>query len=178
MTETTTIARPYAQAVFELARDHDKFVHWSDTLGFLAAVAGDPQMLAMLDNPRLTEKQLTDLFLDICGERIDESGKNFVLMLAENRRLGVLSEIAALYEDLRREAEGVVRGEVISAFPVSEEQLKNIATALKTRLGREVELECTTDESLVGGAVVRAGDLVIDGSVKGKLKRLANTLSH
>jgi F-type H+-transporting ATPase subunit delta len=178
MSENNTIARPYAQAIFELAREHNGYTTWSDALGFLSAVASDHQMKAVLDSPRLTEQMLTDLFLEICGDQVDEAGKNFVRLLAENRRLAVLPEIAELYEEMRRVGEGVVRGQVISAYPVSEQQQQQIAAALRARLGREVELEWATDESLIGGAIVRAGDLVIDGSVQGKLNRLANVLSH
>jgi F-type H+-transporting ATPase subunit delta len=178
MSENNTIARPYSQAIFELAREHNSYSAWSDTLRFLSAVASDHQMQALLDSPRMTEQQLTDLFVEICADRVDEAGKNFVRLLAENRRLAVLPEIAELYEELRRDGEGVVRGQVISAYPVTEQQQQQIASALRARLGREVELEWATDESLIGGAVVRAGDLVIDGSVQGKLNRLANVLSH
>ena len=178
MAEYATIARPYAQAVFELARNSAGFPRWSETLGFLAAVAQDPQVATLLDSPRLTGKQLAELFLGICGEHIDESGANLVRLLAENRRLVVLPEIAQAYEAFRHDAEGVIYGELISAYPASEQQQQQIAAALKARLGRQVELKCTIDASLVGGAIVRAGDLVIDGSILGKLTRLANALGR
>lgn len=178
MSEKNTIARPYAQAIFELAGDRGDITQWSQNLEFLALLVRDPQIQDLLSNPRLTERQLSELFLHICAESLDEYAKNFVLLLAEKRRFAVLPEIAELYEEMRRDSEGVVRGEMVSAFEVSTEQRRQIAAALKVRLGRDVELECIVDESLIGGAVVRAGDLVIDGSVQGKLFRLANALSH
>jgi F-type H+-transporting ATPase subunit delta len=118
------------------------------------------------------------VFLDVCGEHIDDQARNLVRVLAENRRLDVLPAIAALYERLRAEAEGAVEAELISAVPVKDAHRDKIAQALGRRLGREVKLTCTEDKSLLGGAVLRAGDLVIDGSVKGKLARLAGTMSH
>ncbi len=178
MSENNTVARPYAQAIFELARDRNSCIQWSQNLEFLALLVWDPQIRELLDNPRLTERQLSELLLHICAERLDEYGKNFVLLLVKKRRLAVLPEIAELYEDMRRDAEGVVRGELVSAFEVSPEQQQQIAAALKTRLGRDVELECVIDETLIGGAVVRVGDLVIDGSAQGRLNRLANVLSR
>jgi F-type H+-transporting ATPase subunit delta len=178
MAEILTIARPYAQAAFLFAGSQQAMKEWSGMLEFLAAVAADPEMAGLIENPRLTETQLAALFVRIGGDRIDEKCHNFIRLLAENRRLKLLPEIAALFEIQRREAEKSVRAELITAFPATEAQKASVAAALKQRLGREIELECTTDASLLGGAVIRAGDLVIDGSVRGKLERLGNTLSH
>ncbi len=178
MAEALTIARPYAQAAFLFANTHQALGEWSEMLALLAAIAADPDMAGLVDSPRLTEAQRADLFIDIGAERLNEKGRNFIRLLAENRRLKLLPEIAALYEIQRREAEKTVRAELISAFPASDTHKAAVTEALKMRLGREIELDCSTDPALLGGAIIRAGDLVIDGSVRGKLERLGGTLNH
>ena len=178
MAETVTVARPYAQAAFLFASEHHVLKDWSDMLALLAAIAVDPAMQDLIENPRLTEKQLADLIVDIGGDRLNEKCANFVRVLADNRRLGLLPDIAALFEIQRRVAEGRVQAELTTAFPASEAQQAQIIESLRRRLGREIELTCRTDAALLGGAVIRAGDLVIDGSVRGKLERLGTALSH
>ena len=178
MAEKSTIARPYAQAVFDLAAAQRQLGPWSERLQLLAAVAADARVQRLIGNPRVTREQLAALLIDICGSGLDEQGKSLVRLLVENRRLDLLAEIAALFAQYRAEAERVVQAEVVSAFPLSKEQEAGIAAALKKRLGREVSLTSSTDDTLIGGAVIRAGDLVIDGSVTGHLDRLGNALSH
>lgn len=178
MAETLTIARPYAQAVFLFANTRQALGVWSEMLELLAAIAANPDVAGLIDSPRLTETQRADLFIDLGGEHLDEKGRNFIRLLAENRRLNLLPEIAALYEIQRREAEKTVRAELVSAFPVSDAHKATVMEALKKRLGLEIELECSIDPALLGGAIIRAGDLVIDGSVRGKLERLGSTLNH
>lgn len=178
MAEFTTIARPYAQAVFKLAQSQQALPAWSDMLGLAAHVAADPAMRRLIDNPRVTPDQLAELFVDICGERLDDAGRNMIRLLAERRRLVVLPEIFGLFEQLKNDAEGAIKAQLITAFPATDAQKQTIAAALKQRFGREVQLEYITDPSLMGGAVVRAGDLVIDGSVRGKLARLGTALNH
>ncbi len=178
MAEKRTIARPYAQAIFDLARKQQDLARWSGILELLAAIAADAQMQSLINNPKVSDEQLRGIFLDIAGERLDQSATALVDLLIENRRLDILPEIAALYESYRAEAEKVVQAEVISAFPVSDEQQSAISEALKQRLGREVTIESRTDEALIGGAIIRAGDMVIDGSVTGHLDRLSHTLSQ
>lgn len=178
MSELTTLARPYAKAVFEVAEAAGDMARWSDQLGFMAAVAHDPAMRAYLDSPRLTRDAVAQSFISVCEGRIDDQGKNLIRLLADNGRLTLLPEIAALYEVLRAGAEGKVEARVISAQPVSEAQKAGIIAALGRRLGREVELICEIDENLIGGAVIRAGDLVIDGSLRGRLEKMAASLSR
>ena len=178
MAESLTIARPYAQAAFLFASEHHTLKDWSEMLGLLAAVAADPVMSDMIDNPQLTEKQLADLFISVGGERLNEKCHNFIRMLAENGRLQMLPDIAALFEILRREAEQSIRAELVTAYPASEAQKDAVTAALKKRLERDIELQCSTDSSLLGGAIIRAGDLVIDGSIRGKLERLGSALTH
>jgi len=175
--ERTTLARPYAEAVFRLAREQKTLAGWSEMLQLASAVAADPQMTRLIDNPRIPRARFVDFFLDVCGKKLDKDGANFVRLLTENHRLALLPEIAALYEALRAEAETRVEAEVVSATAVSDAQLKTIAAALKKRLGRDVTLATRLDPSLVGGIVIRAGDLVIDGSVRGKLGALATHLT-
>ena len=178
MAEKSTIARPYAQAAFSLAESQDSLKKWSDMLQLAAAVASDEAMQLLIGNPSIESDKLIDTFIGICGDGLDQHGQNFVRVLVENKRLDVLPEIADLYEEKRAEAESTVEAEVTSAIPLSEAQQTQLVAALKKRLGREVTLVTKTDENIIGGAVVRAGDLVIDASVTGQLEKLANTLMH
>ena len=178
MAEKTTVARPYAQAVFDLARSKGVLRDWSNTLQLAAAVVADPQMQRLISHPRIRKEQIQSLIMDVAGAGFSAEAKNFINVLIENRRLNLLPEIAAQYELYRAEAERTITAEVVSAFPVSNEQQARIAAALKKRLGREVSLNCTVDEALLGGAVIRAGDLVIDGSITGQLTRLSSVLTH
>ncbi len=178
MAEKRTIARPYAQAVFDLAQKQQDLAKWSGVLALLATIAGDARMQSLINNPKVSDEQLRGIFFEIGGDQLDQQGKALVEVLIENRRLDTLPEIAELYEDYRAEAEKLVQAEVISAFPVSDEQQSAIAEALQRRLGREVSITGKTDPALIGGAIIRAGDLVIDGSVTGHLDRLSQTLSQ
>lgn len=176
MSELTTAARPYARAAFDIANKHSEQQQWTDMLAFMAAVAYDPTMTALLDSPGLSQSQSAENFISVCEEKIDQRAKNFIRLLAENDRIKLLPEIAALYEHYRAEAEGSIEAEVISATETSEAQLAKIAVALKTRLGKEVRITSKIDSSLIGGAIIRAGDMVIDGSVSGRLDKLSTAL--
>ena len=178
MAENSTVARPYAQAVFQLAKEQSLLAQWSDMIQLAAMVVADKNVRSLIGNPRVDKTQLMDLIVGVCGERLDVNARNFLDLLIENGRLALLPNIAELYEAYRAEEEKVVQAEMISAFPVSAEQQQKIAAALKVRLGREVSLNCKTDQSMIGGAIIRAGDMVIDGSVTGHLYRFANVLSH
>ncbi len=178
MAEKTTVARPYAQAIFDLAHSKGALRDWSNTLQLAAAVVADPQVQRLISHPRVRKEQIQSLILDVGGAGFSAEAKNFIKVLIENRRLGLLPEVAAQYELYRAEAERTITAEVVSAFPVSNEQQARIAAALKKRLGREVSLNCTVDGALLGGVIVRAGDLVIDGSIAGQLTKLANVLTH
>jgi F-type H+-transporting ATPase subunit delta len=178
MAETITVARPYAQAAFNYATEQQALREWSDMLALLATVAVDPDMARLIESPYLTETQLADLIVDICGDRLTVNGANFVRVLAANRRMELLPDIAALFEIERQEAEGTIKAELVSAYPATDEQQARIIEGLRRRLGKDVELSCSTDAGLLGGAIIRAGDLVIDGSVRGKLQRLGSALSR
>jgi F-type H+-transporting ATPase subunit delta len=178
MAETSTVARPYAQAVFKLAREQGDLKTWSSMLELAAVVTRDPTMLALIQSPRADAEQLASLFNDICGKGFNDQARNLVRLLAQNKRLTLLPVVAEQYELMRAEAEGVIEAELIAATPVDDAQQKKIIDALKSRLGREVSLTCSTDESLLGGAIIRAGDLVIDGSLRGRLEKLAGALTQ
>ena len=178
MSDLATAARPYARAAFEVAVDGGTQQQWTDMLAFMEVVAADPVMRALLDSPVLSRQQAAELFISVCAGQVSEQGANFIRLLAENARMPLLPEIAALYRQYRADAEGTIDAEVISASHVNEAQLASIAAALKQRLGKEVRLASRTDPSLIGGAVIRAGDLVIDGSVRGRLDKLSAALAH
>jgi F-type H+-transporting ATPase subunit delta len=178
MAETITIARPYAQAIFALAQEQGDLKGWSEMLQYAAAIASDPQMVALIDSPSYDNAQAGDLFIEVCGDKLNDAGKNMIHALADNDRLTALPEVAELFEAERAAVEGTIVAEVTSATTLNKAQEKSIAESLTKRLGREVTLECKIDESLLGGAIIRAGDVVIDGSVVGKLEKLATALAH
>jgi F-type H+-transporting ATPase subunit delta len=177
MAEKTTIARPYAQAVFELAQSQKELPRWSEVLQLAATVAADERIAVLFGNPSLDKDKVTQLFLDICGDKLNAAAQNLIRLLMENDRMEVLTEIAGLYEGYRAEAERTVEANVISAAPLDEAQKQQIIASLKARLGREVTLSCETDDTLLGGAIIRAGDIVIDGSVTQQLAKLQVALA-
>ncbi len=175
MSQSLTLARPYARAAFSLARDAGSLPEWSDALAFAARVAVDPQVAGFLGNPRLTDADAVAL---LSPPSTDGAFARFLALLADNRRLPLLPEIAGMYDALRFEAERVVKAKVTSAIELPAAELETIKAALAKRFGRSVELETAVDASLIGGAVIDAGDVVIDGSLKGKLGRLEAALLH
>ncbi len=177
MAENSTLARPYAQAAFEIAQAQDNLAGWSKMLNAIASVVADESVQSIIGNPRVSKAQLTSLVTDVCGEGLDQQGRNFVSLVIENDRLVLMPEILSLFEQQRAEAEATLQAEVISAFELSKAQEASIAAALKKRLGREVTLTSRKDDTLLGGAVIRAGDLVIDGSVTSQLNKLAGALA-
>ncbi len=184
MAESITAARPYARAVFDLAKGKkDGLKKWSDVLAAAAVVAGSPDMRRAVASPGLSAEQKAELVLDVLsevhgGKNVTTEVRNFVRLLAENGRLGVVPAIVAEFERQRADEERTVHAELITARPISDEQREKIVAALKARLDRDVVLEVKVDESLIGGAVIRAGDMVIDGSAREQLSRLAAALSH
>ena len=175
MSQALTLARPYARAAFSLARDAGTLPAWSQALAFAARVAADPQVAALLGHPKLSAADAVAL---LAPDGAGEAFCNFLGLLFDNRRLSLLPEIAGLYDELRFEAEGVVKAKVTSAVILPLAEMEKIEAALKRRFGRDVELEAAVDESLIGGAVIDAGGVVIDGSLKGKLGRLRAALVH
>ncbi|MGH8175567.1 MAG: F0F1 ATP synthase subunit delta [Steroidobacter sp.] len=178
MAEKATIARPYAKAAFEYARQHNSFDRWSQVLGSASAVVVDQRVTQLLTNPRVQANDLVGFIVDIAGESIDEHSRNFLATLADNRRLALLPEIAAMFEALRAEIENVADVYVAAAVELSETQRQRLAGALKKRLKRDVRLHCEVNPSLIGGAIVRCGDFVIDGSLRARLDRLASAMTN
>lgn len=177
MLNRITLARPYARAAFQAARDHDAVMVWGRSLATAAQVAVEEPMPALLDNPRLTQAQILDVFRAAGGEALDEHFINFLKTLSQYRRLALLPEVYAQFEALRREAEERVHVLVTSAHAMSEEDTQRLSERLRQRFKREIDLEVDVDASLIGGAVIRAQDQVIDGSVRGQLQRLARQVA-
>lgn len=183
MADNTTIARPYAQALFELASEAGELAEWSASLDVAGQLLADDGLNEFLSDPGLSESQryefLTGLFARANADKFagsDKRGSNFLKLLLENKRSSVLPEIAEHFDVLKAEQENTVEATVTSATPLSQAQQDQIARALKQRLGREIQISTEIDEHLIGGAVIRAGDVVIDGSLRARLEGLANAL--
>ncbi len=177
MADKTTIARPYAKAAFQEASAQGRLGPWSEALKTGAAVVSDARVGRLLGNPQVTPQELAAFISDIAGSQLDEDGRNFVSTLAENRRLAYLPEISTLFDEFKDKAEGIVDVTITSAAPIDASQQQALSAALERKLKRSVRLHCETDPALIGGAVLRAGDLVIDGSVLARLSRIAFELT-
>jgi F-type H+-transporting ATPase subunit delta len=175
MSQTLTLARPYARAVFQMAREQQRLQAWSNLLGFSARLVADPSVQRLLGNPQVSAASLVDVVVPQ-GD-VDPLFTQFLSVLAENRRLGVLPEIAGLFDAMRAEDEKVVKATVTSATPLAEDELAKLKFSLMNRFNRQVELTTAVDPSLIGGAVIDAGDVVIDGSLRTKLERLGAALA-
>jgi F-type H+-transporting ATPase subunit delta len=174
--EAATIARPYAKAAFQEARERATLSAWSAALQRAAGLAADPRVVEALTSPKLSNDQFVRFFAGLGGEGIDSHWQNFVRVLATNKRLGLLAEIAAQFEALKADHENRIAVEVVSATPIGPGELAKLTAALVRRLKREVRIDHSVDPALLGGAVIRAGDLVIDGSLTGRLRELATAL--
>ena len=175
MSQALTLARPYARAAFAIAREAGSFASWSDALAFSARVATDPGVAALLGNPNLGRAEAVSLLMP---DSADAAFGRFLELLADARSLSTLPEISGLFEALRAEEEKVVKAHVTSAAELSADEIEKLAVSLRKRFGREVEITTAVDASLIGGAVIDAGDVVIDGSLKGKLSRLQTALAN
>ena len=176
MADLSNIARPYAQAIFALAYEAGELEHWSKSLNLLQEIVGNPDMEKVVNDPRITRQQVRDLVLELGGDAFSEPVKNLIRLVAQNRRWNVVPSITRLYEQLRAESEGIVEAELETAFPVSPEQSELVSNALENALGQKIRLNSRVNQDLIGGAVIRAGDWVIDGSIQARLAKLATTL--
>ena len=176
MAEAVTIARPYAVAVFRLAKEKSALAKWSEMLAFASAVVADTQMQALIEDPKLGSADLERIFLSICGERLDANGTNLVKLLVEYGRLNMLPEIASNYEELKALEEGVLEAEIIAAAALDEAQVKNLLSHLQKKFGKKIEASVKVDPEILGGIKIVVGDTVIDASVRGQLQSLAYTL--
>jgi F-type H+-transporting ATPase subunit delta len=177
MAELSTLARPYAEAVFRLAKTSGDRKAWSDRLSKVGQVVGDPQMRTLIADPNVSAAQVADLIVSILGDSLgDNKGVNFIKVLAENNRLTLLPEIEAQFEALKADAEGVVEAKISSAQEMSNAQVNDLVGALKKKYGRDVQVSVSVDATLIGGVVLAIGDRVIDGSVRGRLEKMAFSL--
>jgi F-type H+-transporting ATPase subunit delta len=176
MAETITIARPYAEAVFQFADAAGELAKWSAALARMADIAANADMRKAMGNPKLSADQLYGLFASLTGEAMFDKSQNLVRVLIENRRLAVLPEIRDTFEVLKSEREGLVEARVTSAFPLEGEALAKLVAELEKRFQRRIQPMVTVDPELIGGVCVQVGDEVIDGSVRGKLATMAVAL--
>jgi len=177
MAEVSTVARPYAKAAFEYAQEKDLLTQWSDMLAAASAVASNSDMSSVLDNPSLTSEQKAAIFVDVCGAGLGSDAKNFVSGLAEHKRLAALPMIAEMFEELKAAKDQAVDVMVTSAFEMTAEQQNKLAETLKNKWQKDVSIETQVDSSLIGGVIIRAGDVVIDSSVRGKLAKVAEAVN-
>jgi F-type H+-transporting ATPase subunit delta len=178
MSDFITAARPYAKADFETAQAGSSLAAWSEALALLAAVIADKDLKTVLDSPAMAAAEKGEIVIDICKDQLSDTSRNLVKVLAENARLVLLPEIAKLYEMFRAEAESKIEAVVTSAYVLTDAQLQAMTGALKKKLGSDVTLVTEIDKSLIGGVIIKAGDLVIDGSAKARLASLAKALTH
>ena len=176
MSENAKSSRAYARACFEVAQSSAERNKWSEMLGFLAAVTSDADMVRLMSSPSVHRDRLVDVVLKVAAGRLNAQGENLVRLLAENGRMQILPLISEEFDALCREADGQMSVRVVSAMQLSEQEKVQLASALGKRLGKVITLENEVDASLIGGAVVFAGDLVIDGSIRGRLQGLANAV--
>ena len=175
MSDLTTIARPYAKAAFDFAVEKGELDQWSQMLSFAAEVAQNNDIHNLLSSS-LTAEKLAEVFIAVCGEQFDEFGQNLIKVMAENGRLMAFPDVCKEFLLLKQEHEKEIDVEVTSAVELSEEQRADISSKLEQRLARKVQLNCSIDETVLSGVIIRAGDLVIDNSARGRLDRLSDAL--
>ncbi|MEK7231770.1 MAG: F0F1 ATP synthase subunit delta [Pseudomonadota bacterium] len=178
MAETVTIARPYAEAAFRLAREESALDRWSQMLHLLEIVVQDERIARGIGDPNWTGRQLESVVLGVCGEQLDGAGRNFVQVLVDNDRLGVVPAIRALFEDLKREQEGVLEAQIVSAFALDDEQQSALVRRLEAKYQRKVSAQISVDPQMIGGVKIVVGDKVLDATVRGKLDAMAAALTH
>ncbi|MGD8476828.1 MAG: F0F1 ATP synthase subunit delta [Burkholderiales bacterium] len=177
MAELATIARPYAEAAFELARQGNELDKWSQALSLMVGVYEDPQFQAAIAAPTTTNADIERLLLRICGDRIDGNARNFIQLLIENGRLPAIGEMQRLYEQLKSEEEGVVDAQISSAYPLEDQQLAQIVALLEKRYNKTISPNVDVDSELIGGIKIQVGDKVWDASVRGRLQGMAAALT-
>lgn len=178
MTDFTTAARPYANAVYDTASESNSLDSWGDALSNLAAVISDAQMSDLLERPDLGKAEKGELILKVLGDKLTDKQQNLVRLMAENNRLKLMPDVLAQFEVARAKAENKIEAEVSSAFELSAEQLSELVNTLKNKLGSDVTVTTAIDESLIGGVIIKAGDTIIDASMKSQLDSLALSLGR
>jgi len=175
--ERTTLARPYAEAVFRLASEASSLPRWGDVLGHYAIAVADKNLAFALGDPGMTGEQIDELLASLL-EDISDQEQALISMLRENGKLLLMPEISALFNELRASAEGTIDASVVSAFALDEAQISTLAKMLKNNLDRDVNIQASVDPSIIGGVIIRAGDTVIDGSIAGSLRDLTSYLTR
>jgi F-type H+-transporting ATPase subunit delta len=178
MAEPVTVARPYAEAVFKLASEGNALLAWSDALANIDGVVADARVQVCISDPKVNAQQLESLVLGVVGDKLSGDARNFVQVLVQNNRLDLMPLIRAHYESLKREKEGVLEARIISALPMSEEQVKQLVAQLESKYKRKVTAQVEIDASLIGGVKIIIGDKVIDATIRGKLDAMAAALTH
>ena len=176
MAELTTVARPYAEAAFRIARDENALPAWSEMLRFVRTVVAEPRVAAALDNPRLTAGDKASLLLSVCGDKLNALARNFIRVLVEADRVNLLPQISELYDGLKNETDGVAKARIESAFPLTDAQLAELTAALEKHFAKKIEATVNVDPELIGGARITVGDTVIDASVAAQLHAMASQL--
>lgn len=178
MAESVTIARPYAEALFRVAKESGNLATWAERLALLSQLAANSEVRGAIGDPNVATTQLVDLFGSVCGAAVDAELSNFVQLLSKNDRLALLPEIAALYESYKQAEDGVKQAEIISAFPIDASQVNALVPQLEAVFKSRLETSVTVDPSLIGGVKVVVGDQMLDASVRGKLDAMATALNH
>lgn len=178
MAESVTIARPYAEALFKAAKESGNLAKWSEQVALLGQVAANPEARAAIGDPNVAASQLVDLFRSACGTAVDAELANFIQLLSNNDRLGLLPEIAGLYESYKQAEEGTKQAEIVSAFPIDDNQVKALIPQLEAVFKTKLEAAVSVDPALIGGIKVIVGDQMLDASVRGKLDAMATALNN
>jgi F-type H+-transporting ATPase subunit delta len=178
MLEKATIARPYANAAFDQAIEEGKLAEWSGMLKLLSAVVSDENMHGVINNPQLSSEQLHQFIADICGDKLSKTGNNFTKVLVDAERIGLAAEVFSLFEQKRAAAEGISEVDVISAYALDDAQVTAISESISKRLGKKIDINTEEDNDLIGGVIIRAGDSVVDASLRGRLKELNSVFAQ
>lgn len=178
MAEPVTVARPYAEAVFKLANESNALSTWADALANVDGVVADARVQACITDPNVSAQQLEGLVLGVVGDKLTGEARNFVQVLVQNRRLGLIAQIRDMFEALRREHEGTMEATVVSAMPLADGQLQSLVATLEKKYGRRITAKVELDPKLIGGLKIMVGDKVIDATVRGKLDAMAAALTH
>ena len=178
MAESVTIARPYAEALFRVAKESGNLTKWSEQASLLGQVAASPEVSSAIGDPNVAAPQLVDLFRSACGTAVDAELSNFIQLLSKNDRLALLPEIGALFESYKQAEEGIKQATIISAFPIDASQVNALVPQLESRFKSKLEASVSVDPDLIGGIKVVVGDQMLDASVRGKLDAMATALNN
>ena len=178
MLEKATIARPYASAAFDEAIEEGKLNEWSSMLSLLSVIVSDNNMRGVINNPKLSSGQLHQFIAEICGDKLSKKGNNFTKVLIDAERIGLAAEIFILFEQKRAAAEDIGEVDLISAYALNDAQISAISESISKKLGKTIDINAKVDNDLIGGVIIRAGDSVIDASLRGRLEELNSVFAQ